>query len=442
MPGGLRSEVEQATGADLSGVRLHQGGPAATMAGDLGARAFTVGADIVIGAGEPGPGTLHGDALLAHELAHAAQQSSGPAPAAKSESGSTDEAETVADDVAAAAVLGERTGVRGQLATLGSEAARRIKLGLRLQRCGRAKIDPTKEELNKKVLEKMGEADSGGSGSKGVHYPFNFERNHPKEWVDKGRPASGYADPDYWNRVAFMHWVRKPGVSASEAMNAFFDGLTIADCASVATAAQVAALRAALGDDRFDKAFGGKGTKPREDPVTKERYNLEIGQGMGSSVVAGLMRATESATDAGTYGHRNVSPGQLHYFKNHPDYPRRHPTGYWQGENATYIGEKNGEQLFSGFGAPELTENKMNAALVKEYNHAPTPEDLTKRKRLYDQHGDDVANWPAEVKKFHGEGPAEIKIPDLLAAGGGFQAKEGQELDPAKVQALKDSLDR
>jgi hypothetical protein len=28
----------------------------------------------------------------------------------------------------------------------------------------------------------------------------------------------------------------------------------------------------------------------------------------------------------------------------------------------------------------------------------------------------------------------------MLAAGGGFQAKAGQELDPAKVQALKDEL--
>ena len=142
VPGGLRSEVEHATGTDLSGVRLHHGGPAATMAGDLGARAFTVGSDIVIGAGEPGPGTLHGDALLAHELAHAAQQSSGPAPAAKSDAGSTDLAEAAADDVAAAAVISERTGLRGQLAALGTEAARRIKLGLRLQRCG--KKEPTR----------------------------------------------------------------------------------------------------------------------------------------------------------------------------------------------------------------------------------------------------------------------------------------------------------
>ena len=111
VPGGLRREVEQATGTDLSGVRLHQGGPAAAMAGHLGARAFTVGADIVVGTGEPGPGSLHGDALVAHELAHAAQQSGAPTPSTKSESGTTDQAETAADDVAAAAVLGERTGL-------------------------------------------------------------------------------------------------------------------------------------------------------------------------------------------------------------------------------------------------------------------------------------------------------------------------------------------
>ena len=153
------------------------------------------------------------------------------------------------------------------------------------------------------------------------------------------------------------------------------------------------------------------------------------------------MHETESAKSPGTEGHRNVTPGQLHYFKNHPDYPKRHPTGYWQGENAIYIGEKDGAQLFTGFGAREKTEAQMNADLVEQYNRTPTPEDVAKKKGLYDKYGPDVANWPEDVKKFHGEGPGEIKVKDLLDAGGGFQPALGQELDPAKVKALKDSLD-
>ncbi len=440
VPGSLRSEVEQATGADLSGVRVHRDGPATAQAHQLGARAFTVGSDIVLGPGEEGPGTLVGDALLAHELAHAAQQSGGPGPAEKSDGGSTDQAETAADDVAVAAVVAERTGLRGKLAAFGSEAAHRMKLGLRLQRCGLLRSDPTKEDLNKKVLEMMGQANKKGSADKGLHYPYNYESNFPKEWEAKGRPSAGYANPAFWTRVEFMHWVRKPGVSASAAMDAFFAGPTIADCASVGVASNIAALRNALGDAKFDKAFGGDNKPPRADPATGKRYHLEIGQGVNASILQGLMRESESAANEGPEGRRNVSPGQLHYFKNHPDYPKRHSTGFWQGENALYVGEEKGQQMFSGFGATK-TEAAMNAALVEQYNKDPTPEDVEKKRRLYAEHGPDVTKWPEDLKKFHGEGPAHIEVPDLIKAGGGFQGKLGQELDPAKVKALKDSLD-
>jgi hypothetical protein len=64
-------------GADFSGVRIHMGGAAAQAARTIGARAFTVGANIVLGAAAPhdlaDPGSLP---LLAHELAHVVQQTS------------------------------------------------------------------------------------------------------------------------------------------------------------------------------------------------------------------------------------------------------------------------------------------------------------------------------------------------------------------------------
>jgi hypothetical protein len=441
VPASLRAEVEGVTGQDLSDVRLHTHGPAPAMADELGARAFTVGRDIVVAGGEPAAGTVEGDALLAHELAHAAQQGgvAGSEHAAKSNSESTDLAEVAADDVAADAVVGLWTGVRGRLAEAGPTAAARVKTGLQLQRCGRAKIEPTKEELNKKVLQGMATANAGGSASSGVHYPFNYKPKYPEDWKRLGSPEDGYADPAYWTLVEFMHWVRKPGVSASAAMDAWFRGVTIADCASVATAAQVNALRAALGDTKFDRLFGGEGKKPIEGPDGK-RISLEIGQGVGSSVVADLMRATESAKDAGTPGKRNVQPGEWHYFANHPAYPKKHPTGFWQGENALFKGEEGGVQMWTGFGAT-YSEDNMNKVLVEEYKHKPTAEDIAKRKRLYDKHGADVANWPDDVKKFHGEFPDEIDVPQMLAAGGGFQGKDGKELDPAKVAALKNRPD-
>jgi hypothetical protein len=62
-------------GADFSNVRLHSGSQASDLAGTLQAKAFTVGNNIVFGAGQFAPGTSEGRRLLAHELAHVVQQS-------------------------------------------------------------------------------------------------------------------------------------------------------------------------------------------------------------------------------------------------------------------------------------------------------------------------------------------------------------------------------
>src|SRR5262249_15872570 len=72
-----RSRMESAFGHSFSQVRVHTDAHAADLSSNLNARAFTVGADVAFGAGEYRPGTLIGDALLAHELAHVVQQGSG-----------------------------------------------------------------------------------------------------------------------------------------------------------------------------------------------------------------------------------------------------------------------------------------------------------------------------------------------------------------------------
>jgi hypothetical protein len=66
-------------GYDFSQVRLHADARAADSARAVNALAYTVGSDIVFGAGQYAPGTAAGKRLLAHELTHAVQQGSKPA---------------------------------------------------------------------------------------------------------------------------------------------------------------------------------------------------------------------------------------------------------------------------------------------------------------------------------------------------------------------------
>ncbi|GAA2649945.1 MULTISPECIES: eCIS core domain-containing protein [Streptomyces] len=68
----LREEMESRLGADFSDVRVHSGPLAQRSAAEIGARAYTSGRDVVIGAGG---GDKH---TLAHELTHVIQQRQGP----------------------------------------------------------------------------------------------------------------------------------------------------------------------------------------------------------------------------------------------------------------------------------------------------------------------------------------------------------------------------
>jgi hypothetical protein len=75
-----RGFFEPRLGLDLGVVRIHHDRGAATSARAVAARAYTVGSDIVFGAGEYRPSTSEGRALLAHELAHVRQDALGGCP--------------------------------------------------------------------------------------------------------------------------------------------------------------------------------------------------------------------------------------------------------------------------------------------------------------------------------------------------------------------------
>jgi uncharacterized protein DUF4157 len=77
LPPSVRGYFEPRFNADFSGVRVHTGRHANEMTDAIHARAFTLGKDVVFGAGEWAPETREGRLLLAHELAHVIQQRGG-----------------------------------------------------------------------------------------------------------------------------------------------------------------------------------------------------------------------------------------------------------------------------------------------------------------------------------------------------------------------------
>jgi hypothetical protein len=111
---------------------------------ELSARAFTVGNDVAFGRGEYQPGTMRGDLLLAHELAHVTQQRGG---GVSREPSRDTRLEHEADRAAASAM-----GLLPDEMEKYPEPGR----GLRLQRC-----DPKKEsEAKKDAAAAVGDAGS------------------------------------------------------------------------------------------------------------------------------------------------------------------------------------------------------------------------------------------------------------------------------------------
>lgn len=242
LDGGVRSRMEAAYGESFSDVQIHADTSAAGLSHNLNARAFTVGRHIAFGPGEYQPGTLIGEALIAHELAHVMQQRGGSpsdAPAHKgvSEHGGLEED---ADDAAVGAVASVWGGKKRGLTRIARKALPALKSGLKLQRCPENK-DPH-AEYEKRLQQ-------GVDLLRGVRFGLATE-------------GPTHYDTDYWTVEPDPEFERKltlkSGKLPSDAIDAMFDNLDqwSVDCAQMVQVAEWYALRHAYGAEKFNQRVG------------------------------------------------------------------------------------------------------------------------------------------------------------------------------------------
>ena len=133
----VRGRMEQAFGQSFAHVRTHTDSTARRLSTEQNARAFTVGEHVAFGAGEYRPGSMIGDALVAHELAHVVQQNGAAGTTqTKSAGGASYGAlERDADDAAVGAVAALWRGAKADLPDVTRSAAANLRSGLQLQRC-------------------------------------------------------------------------------------------------------------------------------------------------------------------------------------------------------------------------------------------------------------------------------------------------------------------
>jgi Domain of unknown function (DUF4157) len=131
MDAGTASRMTDELGDDVAGAQIHLGPEAQAFAARHDALAVTVGPHVAFAPGAYQPGTIAGDALLAHELGHVAQQKGAAMPSADAIPDAGAALEADADRSAAGALARLYGGAR----SAARKAGEYMKSGVSMARC-------------------------------------------------------------------------------------------------------------------------------------------------------------------------------------------------------------------------------------------------------------------------------------------------------------------
>ncbi|MGQ3685012.1 MAG: eCIS core domain-containing protein [Candidatus Loosdrechtia sp.] len=221
---GVRSRMESVFGMDFSRVRVHTDTTAAKLSDKLNAFAFTVGEHVAFGTGEYKPGTLIGDALIAHELAHVVQQGVRSADIRPLQMAGINynAFEEDADKSALGAIVSLWGSAKGGLTEIARNVIPQLRSGLRLSRCNKEKEKKEKAkpvgvtraadikcEPEPKTLDEIQKLRGGAA-----HTVLGFTKPAPASFHLNIIPEGGKCKLDLKDepRLSFSHFVYvRPG---------------------------------------------------------------------------------------------------------------------------------------------------------------------------------------------------------------------------------------
>lgn len=326
----LRNEMEGRFGYDFSHVRIHADAPAALLARQINARAFTIGRNIAFASEERAfTSTDSGRRLLAHELTHVVQQGQAPPR------------------------LQRKIVVAGKPYTPTARYLHYVEVNYgkamrefveRMHNGGGA---PT---YSFSTYEQMGnEVRIRANAIKGIEEVHKGCCDYP----DAAHPY--FLNSTYWDHLGGVHFKTKSplpaGKKPSDAIEAIFapGAGTRLECLTMTVAIEYYSMLKAIGPAKFNAEFAAGidiSTSPQLIATPDKKYKI-------------IAVASKS----------ELLPGDWVYFKNFHDYTIRIPGGFWRGENAIYLGGGK----YRGFGVLQKTENELNQELVDQYNNHSVP---------------------------------------------------------------------
>lgn len=353
----MKTAATEVLKVPLAGVNVHTGSFAQRLNHGMGARALTFGDHIFFARGEYRPETSAGAGLVAHELAHVAQQRTagrtlqpkfriGAFPLPLSSKG-LDALQTLGVEKEVMDVIREMNESQDShsLTSLVAILSNRSDAGFR------AGLVETVEAIRTKKK---------GQGLN-LATPFGMTGAWvPSEQVRKGE-SSEFRDPNAPMRSDFsLEPNEMRGRTAAAKIQELLDTTTSPapariDCGTAVSLAVYYTLVERLGAEAFNKLF----------------YNNEdLVRLINPKALVGPFIKKEALGATGAAAVAELRPGDIVYFRNVPQYAeclkKFGQSGVWAGEWATYMGDKK----FVGFGISDqfeysTIEAKLHGAAVK-----------------------------------------------------------------------------
>lgn len=220
LDGATAARMSDGLGEDVGAARIHVGPEAAAFAASQRALAVTVGSDIAFASGAYAPGTLEGDALLAHELAHTVQQR-GASPAAMAAPAAESAAHEEDADQAAGGVLQR---LWGGVASAARRVGPALRAGYSMQRCPEEKKFPkgsdtatgkAKHTTGKQADDYLSKSKAigsfvaakfkGGTKADGVVHFYTPDEFREANWVRKKGSTNDATGKDWTKDEAYKH---------------------------------------------------------------------------------------------------------------------------------------------------------------------------------------------------------------------------------------------
>lgn len=210
----------------------------------------------------------------------------------------------------------------------------------------------------------------------GVWYPDDYARTHHHDQ----QSLYGITNGTYFDIKNRWEFRAHPNCKADEALFAFLNGLTLADCGNVVQACVYQSLLDLLGSERFNQIFSGP-ISPLTITQLLFQDDTQCGLSVHGNPLMDLFETPEGTQFVALNDLDILEPGDICHIKGIENYPSKHPAGAGQGWNLICIGEnEQGKKIFVGFGPKSFKEprtfEEIRQILIAEYNKPQTQADL------------------------------------------------------------------